>query len=120
MAAKKKGAVDKTVTKARRVLNGYLKSGRKSAQATVDELARLFGSATAAVTGTGRRKKAASKLGKRKAGTRKVASRKTASKRAGTTKRAAAGTKRGAAKRTVARGSMATRRTMKRGRKASR
>lgn len=111
MAAKKKSAMDKTVTKAQRVLSGYLKSGRKSAQATVDELARLFGSATSAVTGAGRGKKTTRKTAKRKTTTRKT------TKRAGTTKRAAAATKRGGAKRAKSGSRAGIRRATKRGRK---
>ena len=131
MAAKKKSAMDKRLTKAQRVLSGYAKSGRKTAQATVDELARLFGNATAAVTGSGRRK-TARKSAKRKTTGRKTAGRKTTARKTArrkvATRKTAAGRGRPAikraatAKRAVAKRSAPKRagRPIKRGRKAKR
>jgi hypothetical protein len=93
--AAKKSAMEKMLQRAERVLSGYVKSGRRSAEATVDELVRVLDQARTAVAG-GKRKPARSKATGRKTARRKT------SARAGTSTTAKRRTS--AAKRTAAKG----------------
>lgn len=101
MAAKKPGRIEQALHKAQTVLARYIKPGKKSAEATIEELLHVLGNARGMLATT--RRGVVSRSGKpRRTTKRKASARKTSARRAATSRTTVSKRPRATTKRRVA------------------